>query len=839
MKFSWKRYIGRGGIAKIAAGGFLLVVLSGILAVVGVVAYVSKDLPSPDRVLRREGFATKIYDRRGKLLYDVYSGERRTLVGLGEMPLFLRQATIAIEDKNFYNHQGFDPWGMVRAVVKTVVYRRLEGGSTLTQQLVKNTLLTPTRTLSRKIKEFILTLQVERKYSKDQILQMYLNEAPYGGTAWGVEAATEMYFGKQVAEVTLAEAAILAGLPQSPTAYSPYEGRAYVGRAGEVLRRMREDGYITRDQESEAREEVEKAQVATQSGFLKAPHFVFYVRGQLVERYGERVVEQGGLRVTTSLDLDLQEVVQKTVKEEIDRVKHLKIGNGAVVVQDVSSGEILAMVGSKGWDDPNYDGKYNVTLALRQPGSAIKPLVYLGALRKGYTAATLLMDTKTSFPGGDKPEYIPENYDGKYHGPLLVRSALGNSINVAAVKMISMVGIQEVLSLGYDMGLSTLNPTPELLRRVGLSVALGGGEVRLLDLTTAYSAFANGGRKVDPVSILKVTDNEGRVLEEWKGAAEKQVISAGESFIISSILADPSARSITFGPRSAINIEGKTVAVKTGTTNDRRDNWTVGWTPRGVVAGVWVGNNDNSPMREVASGVTGAAPIWRRVLLAAMANRAFEPLVKPEGIVEMDIDKISGYPAHDGFGSVKEYFIKGTEPAGPDLVHKKIKVCKGEGKLATPADIGSGNYDEKEVFSFQESDPFMAGDKSNKWQEGIDAWLKEQNDPKYHPPVEYCGNNNPLWITILEPGDKKRIDNNEVKIKVDVSDPNQITWVEFYVDGVLKQSLNSGPWEVTTTVANGSYHKIDIKARDDRGNEGSRYVEFSVNADYQSPTPAP
>ena len=456
---------------------------------------------------------------------------------------------------------------------------------------------------------------------------MYLNEVPYGGTAYGVEAASQTYFGKSAKLLSLPESALLAGLPQSPSAYSPYVGKLYIARSYEVLRRMREDGYITSKIESEARTQIDSMQFSTQIGILKAPHFVFYVKQRLIERYGEKVVEQGGLKVTTTLDLKLQDIAQKSVADEIYAVKHLKITNGAVVAIDPNTGQILSMVGSKDWSDPNYDGKYNVTLATRQPGSTIKPVVYLAGLRQGFTASTMLMDTKTSFPGGDKPEYVPENYDGKFRGPILVREALGNSINVPAVKMLSLVGIKNMMQMAYDLGIKSLEPTADNLKRVGLSVALGGGEVRPLDIISSYSAFANGGIRRDPVAILKVTDGNNRVLEEWNPTTSSglRVMSTGEAFIISNILSDPKARDITFGPRSLINVEGKTISVKTGTTNDRRDNWTIGWTPT-VVVGVWVGNNDNTPMKEVASGVTGAAPIWRKVILAALKEKLDEPV---------------------------------------------------------------------------------------------------------------------------------------------------------------------------------------------------------------------
>mgnify|MGYP001599452853 CR=1 FL=1 len=833
LKRAWKSKLG----VTLATWIFGAVVV-GMIVTLGLFAYYAKDLPSPDKVLRREGFATKIYDRNGKLLYDVFSGKRRNPVDINQVPLVVKQATISIEDKNFYKHGGFDVGGILRGAFRSIFLGRLQGGSTLTQQLVKNALLTQQRTITRKLKEFILTVQVERKYTKDQILQMYLNETPYGGTAWGIASATDMYFGKTVDQLSLPEAAILAGLPQSPSRYSPDAGTLYVDRAKEVLRRMREDGYLTRNQELEASNQLAKVQFSTQSGLLKAPHFVFYVKNQLIARYGEKQVEEGGLRVTTTLDLDLQEAAQAAVTEEVAKVKNLKITNGAAVAMDPKTGQILAMVGSRGWSDPNYDGKYNVTLASRQPGSTIKPVVYLTGLRKGYTASTLLMDTKTSFPGGDKPEYVPENYDGKFRGPILVREALGNSINVPAVKMVSMVGIKDMLNVAYEMGLSTLKPTAETLARVGLSVALGGGEVKPLELVSAYSAFANGGKRVDPVAILKVTDEQGRVLEEWKDGIHRSVATPEEAFIISSILSDPKARDITFGPRSLINISGRTIAVKTGTTNDKRDNWTIGWTPT-ITVGVWVGNNDNSPMKEVASGVTGAAPIWRRIILEALKNKGDEPLVAPGGIVALDVDKISGYRSHDGFEARQEYFIKGTEPTADDPVHKKVKVCKGEGKLATAADIANGNYDEKEFFYFKEEDPFGVNGQ-NKWQEGILNWLKDQGDSKYHPPTDYCGSINQIVVNIQEPGDKSQVNENNVKIRSDIAASNRVTKVEFKVDGVTRETVTESPWERTVYVNNG-IHKIEVRAEDEKGNSGSKSVEIGVGQPWSesSPTPSP
>ncbi|KKR76024.1 MAG: hypothetical protein UU21_C0020G0001, partial [Candidatus Levybacteria bacterium GW2011_GWA2_40_8] len=433
---------------------------------------------------------------------------------------------------------------------------------------MKNTLLSQQRAVSRKIKEFVLSVQIEKKYTKDEILQMYLNESPYGGTAWGVEAAAETYFGKKVSELNLVESAILAGLPQAPSTYSPFgvNTEAYKDRTKAVLRRMREDNYITKDQEKQALADLETVKFAAEGSDFKAPHFVMYVKQKLIDRYGERLVEQGGLKVTTTLDWQLQEKAQAIVTEEIAKVEDIHITNGATLVIDPQTGEILAMVGSKNYAAEDYDGKVNVTLSLRQPGSAIKPVTYVTAFRKGYSPATMIADVLTEFPGGaNLPEYKPKNYDGKVHGPVQLRYALGSSLNIPAVKLLQLVGVKDMLTTAYQMGFTTLEPTTANVNRFGLSVTLGGGEIRLIDMVAAYSAFANLGFKVEPVSILKVEDAQGKILEENKPVAKQRVLSEEEAFLINDILADNKARLITFGANSLLNIVNRTVAVKTGT----------------------------------------------------------------------------------------------------------------------------------------------------------------------------------------------------------------------------------------------------------------------------------
>lgn len=819
-------------LAKFAFIGVLLATLAGFIAI----PLLSLTLPSPDKIVRRDGFSTKILDRNGEVLYDIFVDQRRTPVeDISKIPDYLKQATIAIEDRNFYEHQGFDPLGMIRGFSRLFTRGYAQGGSTLTQQLVKNVLLTSERTVIRKVNELVLTLQIEQRYSKDDILLLYLNEVPYGGTSYGVEAASETYFGKNVQDLNLVESAILAGLPQSPSRYSPYSSTpdAYIGRTEQVLRRMREDGYITVEQEEEAKAMLPNVEFQPRGASFKAPHFVQYVQEILEERYGASAVEQGGMVVTTTLDLSLQEKAQEIVAEEIAKVENLNITNGAAVVIDPETTEVLAMVGSKDYNAEDYDGQVNVTTRLRQPGSAIKPITYVTGLKEGYTASYLFMDVPTTFPGGvGQPDYEPVNYDGTYKGPVQFRYALANSLNIPAVKMLALVGIRDALQTSYDMGLSSLEPTNETLSRVGLSLTLGGGEVKLIELTGAYGTFMNGGHKVDPVAILKIEDHNGNVLEDNKPEKGREVITPEQAFIIADILSDNNARSATFGTNSLLNIPNRQVAVKTGTTNDLRDNWAVGGNSQAVV-GVWVGNNDNSKMTAVASGVSGATPIWRRIILEALdgkPNVSFEP---PSDIVKARVDAMSGYAEHDGFPSREEYFIKGTEP-GEDQVHVMLEVCKGQpDRLASPPDISRGNFDLKEYFVFDVADPTAGAGQPNRWMEGINKWIEGQTDPRYHPPTEFCssGNNAPINIDFIEPRDRDSNLGNEVKVKfvIDFIHSIEEAWLE--VDGVRVRTFTSQPYEHTLNLSDG-VHKLRAAAKDSEGNESERIIQIGIKTDW-------
>jgi len=586
-----------------------------------------------------------------------------------------------------------------------------------------------------------LAVEVDKKYSKNQILELYLNASPYGGSNVGVETAAENYFGKKVSDLNLVQCAILAGMPQSPSYYSPYGSnpKAYIGRTTDVLRRMREDGYITTKQEQDADKQLPNVKFQALNLTIKAPHFDFYVKDILVKQFGESLVENGGLQVKTTLDYKIQQQAESIVKDEIANDKSLKVGNGAAMVTNPKTGEVLAMVGSEDYFDTKNDGNFNAALASRQPGSSLKPITYAVGLSRGYTAATLLMDTQTNFKASDsEKDYIPVNYDGKYRGPIQMRFALANSINVPAVKMLAMVGIKNVMEKAYEMGISTWEPTDANLKDVGYSLVLGGRDVSLMDEMEAYGVFANGGLKQPLVSILEVDDAKGNVLYKYTPPSPQRVLPQDISFIISHILLDNSARTMEFGAYSQLVVAGHpSVSVKTGTTNDIRDNWTVGYTPSYVV-GVWVGNNDNSPMSRVASGITGAAPIWNRIISFVLKGKTDESLQKPDDVDALQIDAYGGGLPVDGQPTRSEYFIKGTEPQAPSPIYAQVRVSKADNnKLASQSEIDHNEFDVRKFIIFKESDP-ISTDGKNRWQEGIDAWVNQNhnNDPLYHPPTD-------------------------------------------------------------------------------------------------------
>jgi 1A family penicillin-binding protein len=707
----------------------------------GYFLWISRSLPTPGKLANPDiKDSTKILDSKGVSLYSIYQDYNRTYVKLDNIPKDLQNATIATEDQDFYENSGFSWRGYARVVKDLIIHQRMTGGSTITQQLVKTLLLTPERRPTRKMKELILAIQVDKRFSKNEILEMYLNNIPYGGTAVGIEAAANQYFGKKAKDLTLAESVFLAGLPQSPTYYSPYSGnKAYIERASQVLGRMEDEGHISTKESEKTLNEIKKFTFNEEGGDFKAPHFVMYIREQLNELVGETAVLTGNLTVKTTLDYDIQEHTEKTLKEEIDKLEDYKVSNGSVVVLDSKTGAIVSMVGSKDYFDAENDGNFNTAIAQRQPGSSLKPLIYAVALEKGYSPATLLMDVPTEFPGesAEKP-YKPVNYDGKYRGPMQMRFALGNSMNVPAVKMLAMVGLQPVMQKAYDSGIENWKPTQEAMNNVGLSLVLGGREATLLQITSLYSAFANKGVQHEPFGILEVKDAKGKVIYKHDVDKGNELFTEEVSFLMSHMLLDNNARSIVFGARSLLNVGNKTVAVKTGTTDQKRDNWTVGYTPSYVV-GVWVGNNDNSPMNSaIASGVTGASPIWNKVMTYVLRDLKDEQFEVPKNVQAIEVDTLGGGLPLEGQSKRTEYFIKGSEPTTQSPIYKEIKVSKSDiNRLANDEEISKGEYDVKEFIVFEEKDP-VSSDGKNRWQEGINSWLSGnyKDDPKYHPPTE-------------------------------------------------------------------------------------------------------
>jgi 1A family penicillin-binding protein len=579
---------------------------------------------------------TKILDRNNHLLFEIYEDENRTPIAITQVAPELIQATVAIEDRMFWEHKGFDLKAMVRAFRANQDSGTLsQGASTITQQLVKLRLLTTEKTWVRKIKELILAILVEGNYSKQEILEMYLNQVNYGGPVYGVEQAAVTFFGKNAKDLSLSESAFLAGLPQAPSRYSPFMNgldMAYQ-RRNEVLRRMREDGYISVEQEQQAA--AEELAFNSERIRIAAPHFVMYVRELLARRYGDEMVNTGGLTVKTTLDLAVQNKVQEIVSAEVESLERLRVSNGAALVIRPETGEILAMVGSRDYFDFEHDGQVNVTLRPRQPGSSIKPVTYATAMEHyGLTPATLILDQPVTYKFKGGPDYSPQNYDGKFRGNVTLRESLGSSYNIPAVKVLNEIGLDAMIDQAEKMGITTWQDRS----RLGLSLTLGGGEVKMIDLIQVYATLANGGLTVEEDPLLEIRDYKGKLLYQNQCAAagkcqSERTLSAGTAYQITHILSDNQARMPAFGAQSVLRIPEQEVAVKTGTTNSLRDNWTFGYTKDWVV-GVWVGNNNNAPMSYVASGITGASPIWQKIMMTLLDGEQPHRWVMPAEVVQ-------------------------------------------------------------------------------------------------------------------------------------------------------------------------------------------------------------
>jgi len=603
----------------------------------------------------------KIYDRTGEiLLYDIHRDTKRTDIAYEDMGVNIKNATVAIEDSEFYNHSGIRITSIIRAVLSNILGTgRTQGGSTITQQLVKNTLLTQKKTYARKIKEWVLAIKIDKTLPKEKILEYYLNEAPYGGNVYGIEEASKTYFNKEAFNLTLTEASYLASIPQSPTLLSPYgkNKEKLEARKNLVLNRMLELNFISKTEYDKAQNEIVTFIPQATSG-IKAPHFVFFIKDYLEQKYGNEMVEKGGLKIITTLNYELQEKGEQIVKEgALQNEKNWEGKNAALVAIDPKTGEILTMIGSRDYFDKELEGNFNVATASRQPGSSFKPFIYATAFNKGFTPDTVLFDLPTEFQStcdaqgkalpkrNQKDCYMPDNYDGKFRGPMSLRDALAQSINLIAVKLFYLAGLADSLKTAEELGISTLSD----INRYGLTLVIGGGEVSLLDMTSAYGVFANDGIRNSYSGVLKVEDLNGKILEEFNPAS-REVLLKNTALTISNILSDEKARIPTFGTHSALFIPGRDVAVKTGTTNNNRDAWTIGYTPS-IAVGVWAGNNDNTPMKK--GGVSVAGPIWNKFINEVLKTLPDEKFEKPN----LDNDPFKIKPALRGFWQGNENFF--------------------------------------------------------------------------------------------------------------------------------------------------------------------------------------
>ncbi len=842
-----KSYVKEGRRRQLLALAKAAGIVIGIVAVVGffviaiAFAWLGRDLPSPNALIGRDvAQSTKIYDKTGQtLLYELHGDEKRTLVQIGDIPDTMKWATIAVEDKDFYNHHGIYWRGLIRAAIMSVLkMQRVQATSTLTQQFVKNAILTNERSITRKLKEIILSLQIEQKYSKDQILQMYLNEVPYGSMLYGVESASQGYFGKSSKDLTLDESALLAALPQRPDYFNPYgEGSsgdnrdALVARQHLILDLMAQQKYITQDQANEAKKvDTLKKLIPKQVGNIKAPHFVMMVREELVQEYGQREVEQGGLKVTTSLDWDLQQKAETAVGDGVTK-NGAKYGftNAALVAEDPKNGNILAMVGSHDFFDDAHDGQVNVALRPRQPGSSFKPVVYATGFMMGYLPQTKLWDVKTNFGSNNGQQYSPNNYSGQNYGPVSIRQALQGSLNIPAVEMLYLAGVDRVLNLAEQMGYTTFADRS----RFGLSLVLGGGEVKLIDHVGAYATFANEGVYHKPVSILKVEKSDGTVLEEWKPDDGTKVFDPQISRLISNVLSDDGSRAFIFGAGSALTLPGRPVAAKSGTTNDYRDAWLMGYTPS-LAAGVWAGNNDNTAMKHGADGSMTAAPIWHQFMKNALQGAPVEQFTPPAP------------------PTVTKPALLGT------AFEKVVKIDSVTGKLAVettpPEDIQEQTFlDPHSILYYVDkndptgppptnpgNDPQFAG-----WEAGVKAWVDKSGwNATSTPPTAYddvhTKDNIPM-VNITSPQDQDRIESRTFTVTADVSASRSIQSVKAVMNGyVLGASYAAGPdgrWTIQATVPNAinkGFQDLLIDARDDVGNKGEAKVTINLLADAAS-----
>lgn len=801
-----------------------------ILLIVGSVTFavVALSLPDPNKLNTREvPQSTKIYARDGTtLLYEVHGEVKRTLVDPKDLPAYVGQATIAIEDKNFYKNPGVDWRGILRSIwVDITSGSASQGGSTITQQFVRNAILTRQKTFTRKIKEIVLAIEIGQKFSKDDILKLYLNEIPYGQNAYGIQAAAQTYFNKDAKDLDLAQAAYLASLPQAPTLYNPNgPNRSKLDARHEtVLSAMYDQGYITKQQMDDAKKEVVVFSKTKDTGpnFGIAAHFVTYIEQQLAQQYGEQTLEQGGLNVVTTLDWNMQQIADKAVKDGVARnEKANKASNAALVAMDPKTGQVLAMVGSRDYFDDAHDGQVNVALAPRQPGSSIKPYVYATAFKQGYSPASQLVDVATDFGTYGNQDYIPHNYDGKDHGVLNMRKALAGSLNVPAVKTLSLVGVQNAIDTMKDMGITTDISTD----RCGLSLVLGGCELTLLDHTSAMGVFANMGVKHDTTSILKVTDSNGNVLQQYQDGPGTEALDPQVAYEIDSIMTDNDARTFIFGAHSPLILPDRVVAAKTGTTQSFKDGWTMGFTPS-LVAGVWTGNNDATPMRQGADGVVTAGPIWNQFMRNALTGTPAEQFQEPPGIQHLQVDAISGKLPTEYTPSTREDVFASFAKLDTDDVHVPVRINKLNGKLATdqtpPEDVETKVY--TVIHSERPDNPA--------WENPVEAWAMAAGY-SYPPTTPDDGSVDTTFqqseLKFISPTYNQEINSLPFNIQIDAG-ANQVLEMDLDLDGVPEGSRNAAPYTFSINAAKNGWQTLTATAKLSNGNIISNSIRININ----------
>ncbi len=813
---SWRKW------ALLATKIFAVLFAIGLLAAIGIFAYFAKDLPEPGKVNTRTiDESTKIYDRTGTvLLYDIHGEEKRTIIPHDEIPLVAKQATISLEDHNFYNHPGFDVKGVANAVLSNVFnIGGGRGGSTITQQFVKNSILTNERSLSRKIKELILAVEIELKFSKDDIIGMYLNEIPYGSNAYGIEAAAQTFFGKHAKDLTLDEATILASLPKAPSKYSPYGSyrERLKTRQEYALDQMVSLGYISPEAAESAKKEDVFAKLTKNTENIKAPHFVMYVRDFLEEKYGNEYLEKEGLTVITTLDWDKQQIAERIVHDKaFENKEKYNAENSALTAIDPSNGDIVTMVGSRDYFDEEIDGQVNVSVRDRQPGSSFKPYAYIYAFKKGYTPETILYDVETNFSNGED-DYSPQNYDGTFRGPLKMKEALGMSLNIPAVKTLYLANSKEVIEFAKQLGITSLND-PD---RYGLSLVLGGGEVKLLDHTAAFSVFANNGVRQTKRSILKIEDKNGELIEEATDSEGERIVDEKYVGMLSHILSTNKYRVDAFGANNPLKFDDRPVAAKTGTTNENRDAWTMGYTPE-VAVGVWSGNNDNSSMNSGGVGANASGPIFRDFIREAypeISGKEFPKYDKDENKTDKDI--LDGeLPAMDKI-EVCEL------PDDDDEYCKANKYCPdSKKKRRIFADVHNILYFViKDDPQGERPDDPKDDPQYKNWEKAVLKYYKKEEDDKiiFDEEPDDCEKDDfEKYTAKISLSVPSKVESDTLTIKVTPETEYDIDKIEYWVKGKkVHESKDSTYKYKIPEDQNNSTLEIEVKLTDDAGNTAS------------------